>query len=354
MRRLRAIGGKPSPQVSAQAAPLPGRRASAACIPHGGTPPERRQRTGAPRQRFSCDARYYLRLTLTRPPLCRSCARAQVWNGGRGAKSVDNARMSRDPGGANGAIRLRARRRRLASAPGAAHALADALGAVDGAARGHEAAHAAAVGREAPAIGAAAAEVTGPNDLAVASHIQAGGLGLDLGGREGGQAAGDQRQSPRVSGSHRQSPGTLLSRGHCQPGTGLPQRLRTPIAQLGERLCPAGHGCDPQGSRPTRCARRAVRSGFGQARGAGRGRLAHSRETRTSALHRCRAGLRARRTARPSPSLSFFPGVALATGATTLQPPARTMVARRQRPLVEPEWTNYRRWRDRGDKAGQG
>ena len=73
-----------------------------------------------------------------------------------------------------------------------------------------------------------------------------------------------------------------------------------------------------------------------------------------SALHRCRAGLRARRTARPSPSLSFFPGVADATGAAALQPPARTMGARRQRPLVGPGWTDYRRSRKRGDWAGQG
>ena len=77
------------------------------------------------------------------------------------------------------------------AAPGAAHALADALGAVDGAAGGHEAAHAAGEGREASAVGAAAAEIAGADDLAVAPRVQAGRLCPRLGSREGGKAAGD-------------------------------------------------------------------------------------------------------------------------------------------------------------------
>jgi hypothetical protein len=73
-------------------------------------------------------------------------------------------------------------------------------------------------------------------------------------------------------------------------------------------------------------------------------------ETRTSALRCCKTGLRARRTMRPSPSLSFFPGVAPATGASTLQPPARTIEkARRQRPSLSRRGRHYRRRRQRGD-----
>ena len=95
------------------------------------------------------------------------------------------------------------------AAPGAAHALADARCAVDVAARGHEAAHSAGVGRQAAAIGAAAAVIAGANDLAIAPGVQAGRLRPHLGGREGGHAAGEQRQTPRAHGSHRDNPGTL-------------------------------------------------------------------------------------------------------------------------------------------------
>jgi len=62
----RVIGGKPFPAgyVSAQVVPRSGRPASAACIPRDGMQWAPRRRTGAQRQRFSYDARYYLRLTV--------------------------------------------------------------------------------------------------------------------------------------------------------------------------------------------------------------------------------------------------------------------------------------------------
>jgi len=92
-----------------------------------------------------------------------------------------------------------------------------------------------------------------------------------------------------------------------------------------------------------------VRSDW-QAKGSGRGRLAHSRE-RGIALHRCRARLG---TADDEPRrpivLSRGPP---SHGRTTLQPPARTIGASRQRPLVEPGGRNIHGWCDHGDKIGR-
>ena len=92
------------------------------------------------------------------------------------------------------------------AAPGAAHALADALRAVDDTAGRNEAAHSAGEGRQAPAIGAPAAEIAGADHLAVPTDIEARGLRQD--GRSGqpGRTAGDQRQQPVAQPSHRDAP----------------------------------------------------------------------------------------------------------------------------------------------------
>ena len=98
------------------------------------------------------------------------------------------------------------RGRWASAAPGAAHALADALRTVDNTAGGNEAAHPAGEGRQAPAIGAVAAEIAGANHLAVATDIEARGLRQDGWSGQPCRTAGEQRQQPVAQPSHAMHP----------------------------------------------------------------------------------------------------------------------------------------------------
>jgi hypothetical protein len=230
--------GSRLPQLSALVVPLPGRRASGAGTPHGGTRPGRRQRIGAQRQRFSCDARYYLRLTVLHFPLCRSRARTQVWSGTVRPNSVDNAEKPRDPGASwctqrfdrdNGARRPRMGKISSA-APSAAHALADALRSTDDAMRGHEPAHPAGIGRQAAAVGTGATEIARADDLAIASGIEAGWLRTGFDASKSGRAAGDQSQYVHARHSHRDSPGAIVQA--LSANTDAPATAAGPIATV--------------------------------------------------------------------------------------------------------------------------
>ena len=79
-----------------------------------------------------------------------------------------------------------------------------------------------------------------------------------------------------------------------------------------------------------------------------------SRETRTSALHRCRAGLRARRTTRPCRPCRSFPG----SPSLPAPPPCSPRPAPSERvdsaPSLSRGGRHCRRRRDRGDWAGRG
>ena len=86
------------PSFSAPVAQSPGHQASVAGILRDGTRQAPRERTGVQRRRFSCSARYDLRLAalLLRAPLCPMPINAQGSIAIPACKSVDKARMPRD------------------------------------------------------------------------------------------------------------------------------------------------------------------------------------------------------------------------------------------------------------------
>jgi hypothetical protein len=98
---------------------------------------------------------------------------------------------------------------KVASAPGAAHLLADAAARIEPAARRNQAADAAGVGRETAAIKPTAGEGAGHQDLAVAVGIDPNWLSRRTRGQPADGAAGEEREQPQAFGSHGVGLGTI-------------------------------------------------------------------------------------------------------------------------------------------------
>ena len=162
-------------------------------------------RKSVDKTRMPRDLRTQTRAIL--PPVANQTARStRCRAGARRVMAGQTAVAMRSQRSPRCAVPGMCRGRWASAAPGAAHALADALRTVDDTAGRNEAAHPAGEGRQAPAIGAVAAEIAGANHLAVATDIEARGLRQD--GRSGQpcRTAGEQRQQPVAQPSHAMHP----------------------------------------------------------------------------------------------------------------------------------------------------